>query len=440
MAEGPVDPVAAKQEVEARLALVRAEVELAKAQAELTTVSTAPDQSVAAAQREQARIDAAKALLDARSGLSTSTAAADLAAAKARFGTIEAASNAPTGAVTVTNGAGKGEAILLAARATRIASEMVAKDVGAAVKDKAVVIVPGVESPQFGYYLQFAARAALLTRLVGDATSAVSDARVQGRELQPEGVTGGKVANESAFAVAGAALETLNRLGSYFRSEYSVFSIDVAGDTPQLMNAMAGTLLRNVDWRPSKVIITGLALPKVDDAVALTQKLDEAAARLKTGVANTRTDLSGAKAAAEKEKVPEKKAKYEKATAIYEAALATASLTLAKVDELILSLTAADASGVLPLSRILRDKLAYDAAHSDGAMVLFIDVRSTSAGAYTKKNLWTFFGGMPFHVMGGVTVAYALVDPKRGVLASGIAPVHGGYKRVNDVEGALLRN
>lgn len=436
MAQDTVDPKAAKEAMDAQTALIRAQIDLIKAQSDLKAASTPPNEAITEAQAQQARIDAAKALVDARAGLSTSTAAADLAAIQERFGTVAAPANAATGTVTVGTNGGKGEATLLAARAVRLAAAKVKSEIGTLVAGKPLVIVPGIEAPQFGNYLQFEARSKLVKDLLTDATTAASGALQEGRSQLPDAAASGGPATESAFAVAGVALETLNRLGAYFRSDYSVYSLDVAGDTPQLMSAVAGAL-NTGDHRPGKLTVTNMTLPKVLDATNLLADLIATAKPLRDGAAALRAEAAAARQAASAERDAARKGRFEKAAGTFESGSTAANLALAKVDELLIGLTVADSAGVLPLNRILREKLAYDAVNADRARVLFVDVRSTSAGAYSKKNLMTFFGGMPFYVMGGVTVAYTLVGPDSGVLASGVVPVHGGYRKVNRVQGLI---
>ncbi|WBS00120.1 hypothetical protein OU994_17505 [Pseudoduganella sp. SL102] len=57
---------------------------------------------------------------------------------------------------------------------------------------------------------------------------------------------------------------------------------------------------------------------------------------------------------------------------------------------------------------------------------------------YTEKNLWTLFGTMPFHVMGGAVVSCSLFDLGSGnLLASKTIPVHSGFYPVKDLAASI---
>jgi hypothetical protein len=91
------------------------------------------------------------------------------------------------------------------------------------------------------------------------------------------------------------------------------------------------------------------------------------------------------------------------------------------------ALGVADAKGQIIATRISQEKAVVDQLiATPPALALIVDVRAMASGFYSKKNLWTLFGMIPFYVMGGAAVAFQLVD-KDGVLrASDLVPIHGG--------------
>jgi hypothetical protein len=69
----------------------------------------------------------------------------------------------------------------------------------------------------------------------------------------------------------------------------------------------------------------------------------------------------------------------------------------------------ATASSSPTLAAILQQCVAYQASNNSG--VLLLRVHSASGGLYTKKNLWSAFGAMPFYASGGVVISYSFTKP-----------------------------
>ena len=100
-------------------------------------------------------------------------------------------------------------------------------------------------------------------------------------------------------------------------------------------------------------------------------------------------------------------------------------------------LTAADDKGNIPLTTVVRDTVVADTL-KNGGMLLVAKVQKAVGSFYTKKNMWTLFGGMPFYNMGGVVVSFALLDGAAGtVIQAGIVPVHGGFVKSNRVQATV---
>jgi hypothetical protein len=118
---------------------------------------------------------------------------------------------------------------------------------------------------------------------------------------------------------------------------------------------------------------------------------------------------------------------------LYEQGAAVLRKAITKSEEFISALSVADAKGVAPITKIALEKAICDELKGEEALALVLDVRAMVGGYYTKKNLFTFLGGMPFYVMGGAVVTYYLVDKKGKVKKAGLVPVHGGYAPVQEV-------
>lgn len=101
-----------------------------------------------------------------------------------------------------------------------------------------------------------------------------------------------------------------------------------------------------------------------------------------------------------------------------------------RFDELVASL-AAVTDGV-PLAVHIADEKTVSEKLEAGSRLVFLRLNTPAGGRYTRKNLWTFFGTMPFYVSGGVIASYVVVDPNTGgVLTAGQQTVHSGYHKLH---------
>jgi hypothetical protein len=135
-----------------------------------------------------------------------------------------------------------------------------------------------------------------------------------------------------------------------------------------------------------------------------------------------------------------KSARLQQATKFYDQAAALLRNAIAKADEFITALGTADAKGVLLITKLAQEKSVCDELTRENTLALVLDLRAAVGGYYTKKNLWTFLGRMPFFAMGGAVVTYFLLDRDGQLLASGLVPVHSGYEAVDNVPGLVNRS
>jgi hypothetical protein len=415
------DPIEDLKQKEARLkaetALLRAEADVTKAQAELIAAGKAPDAAIVATAAEKARLEAQKAALDAAKALSDAKKGADLAAAQASIGTVTGSNI--EGTVTVKGDAGKGEATLLAARAITRAADKLVEAITNAVDGKRVVLMQGVESPQFGNYRQFLLQQAAVERMFKNADIEADRLSKQGKELESVRI----LESMAILTTAGVAIDAAAKLGSYFMSNYEVGSLSLTPDTEQLVSAVANRLL----GKARSVALPARRVPQSSEFSTTIEKLAQLTTDAETKAVRLSVDAQRARSASTGDKE-----QLQKAAAAYEQGTVLLRKVISKAEEFVAGLAVADTKGVLLITKIAQEKAVCDELNSE-ALALFLDVRAMIGGYYTEKNLWTFFGGMPFHAMGGVVVTYYLVDKNGDVHGSGLIPVHSGYAAVSKV-------
>jgi hypothetical protein len=414
------------EKIKAEAAMLRAQADLIKATAELAAANKLPDPAVAASNAEKARLDAAKGVLDSSKALADAKKAADLASVQAAIGS--ATGSNIEGTVTLKQDAGKGEATLLAAKALQTAAATIAAAVGAKVDGRRVLLLQGAEPLQFATYRQFLMQTDLLKRGF-DVAQSEAESAVQ----RAEALLADRPLGEAAppVSIAGAVIDAAAKLGSYFMTNYESGGIALTADVEQLAAAVAGGLLAR-NPRP-EVVLPARRTPRADDfsvmVAPLVDRIKDADTRAgaATKLAADLKTRAGAATPADP--------RLQSAAKACEDAAAALKKAISKAEEFVASLGVADAKGVLLITKIAQEKVVADElAAKPGALALLLDVRSTAGGYYTKKNLWTFLGRMPFFVMGGVVVTHYLVDADGAVQASGLTPVHGGYMSVAEVE------
>jgi hypothetical protein len=143
-------------------------------------------------------------------------------------------------------------------------------------------------------------------------------------------------------------------------------------------------------------------------------------------------------AAADQATDPAKKAALDEVAALYGRAAEAYTVAQKRFDDLLVSLAMVDKDGVPQVALIIDQKTLAEALAA-GAYALFVRLNSSAGGYYTKKNLWTFFGDMPFFVSGGAIASYLAVDGASGsVKAAGQFQVHSGYHKLHKVEERFL--
>lgn len=373
-------------------------------------------------------------------------AAATLAAAIATAKQGEAASKAATlktdtavadsgytGAVTAGSGAGGVEAQLLASQAVNEATATIVKSaLIELLAGKTVALYAGEELPNFAPLTTYRAQLFLLQKALVDATNLLEKTN---NAHNPAGFVGTRFAP----VIVGAALDAANKLLGFFRTDYAVNGVEVKLDDLVILNAFANRLL--AEGRGVVVKTPSLYYPPVAaEGSAILAELNT--------LATTRTKLleslnecgrlrDGFVASAATEKDETLKAQQIESAGLLKDAVTQANVALAAYDLFLTKLGTADEKGRVPLANILHlDELSTTLAHN--GYLLSAKITSSGGSYYTRRNMWTLFGGMPFFNMGGVVVTYTLVEGKTGnIVAAGVLPVDGGYVKNNKLKAFL---
>lgn len=395
---------------------------------------------------QEARLEAAKSaksIADAEKA----QADAELAAASAKIGAVP--SSGISGSVKVEQGAASFETALLAARATVTASEQIAIAVvaatgtsastvpapaGATAAKKLLVFAAG-EVPDFQATTGFLAQRAVVLQALVDAVSESEDAK---KPLAAPGTT-------ESIAAVGVALEAVTKLLGFFKSDFEVRGNDVAADHALLAKVVTGELLKKrkdfeptlylkAAFNPTSVAAVGTLFKK--DLESLNFQRNKAVSALterELDVSSLQTESS--KIAGETAADKEKRRQLGEQQKRHQGAVDKLKSALTAYDTLVGKLASPDAS----VAAMIREYEVWSALNDPSSLMLIVKMDKAGGSNYVEKNLWTSFGVMPFKVMGGVIASYTLFQGSSGaVLAAGVVPVHGGYKKVNEV-GDLFR-
>ncbi|WP_158277293.1 hypothetical protein [Opitutus sp. ER46] len=425
MADTPnLDNPSTPEDFKALAALRTAQAEAIKAETTLLT----------------AKKDLAKAQTPdpAAAAITAATQAASLAAQQRALSDSEAAIlkntlSVPTaeykGEVKVGDKAGTIEAALLASRAITIAAEKIAATVG----DKArgpIVLFGSSDLPDFQALIAFDAQFNAIDAAVSRAAAKLKAAATT--EAPRKSIT-----EVITPAVIGAGLEAVDKLLGFFRTDYSVQGVAIANDDLLLLSALAGSLSNKsmtvevpalynssavLQTSPVLLHLQGLAQRRIE----LQQAYDAAVASLEV--------LNNAAAHGTEQEKREATATL----ATLKPAVEQARITLASYDAFLTKLTTADEKGKFAVVTVVQQDAVRNKLKA-AAHLMIARVSTTGGTCYTRKNLWSFLGTMPFFTMGGVVVSYTLIDGRTGaVISAGTIPVDGGFYKVNRLPPEIL--
>ncbi len=390
------------------------------------TTTTSLDELAKLKALEEARkatFDAAKAAADSRKA----AVEAQTAASVAKIGTVTGQSSIQ-GTVTMGTYGAKAEGVLLVTRSTRLAAQEIAPTLKPALdtyKARSVLILNGTsdlatpDAIQFDLQVHSINSAITLARAYFAQAKAVDTPQIVSK-ANSQGTT-----RAAPLAIAGALLDGVTKLGSYFMTDYSFGSVEVSTTSQLVANALVSALRQN-DITNEIVIPANVV---ASDAQAVFTDLDA----IQVQYLPIPAEQAEAKARfAELSKGTGPKAVQ--AAALYSQADAAATRATTAYEKLMTGLLADPAEGKEALVvRIVRQKTVQ--AKLKTAPLLLLLNSEEAAAYYTKKNLWTFLGGPPLYTMGGVSLTYTLYENNGGaILAAGTVAKHGGYRSVKAVE------
>lgn len=334
---------------------------------------------IARANELKAQYEASKAKSDA-----------EAAAVKAKFGPL--ADYTTEGTVEAGENAGKLEATLLAAEATRqsaghiVAALCNSNKVGGAATlcaaNSTADLILMAEADQLTFDSYDAFRLQLLS-VRDEMTSAM-----------------GSTCPTSTPAFTESSLAGLSTVvsiaGNLLRSDYKLSHIEVTPSDSLLLKAFVqqarGKVHGNL-WAPA------IAPQRID--LVNNPALKELAADLK--LRNEVKECADKLAKKPKGKKPDPQ-------------LAKMVKAIERFDAFYTSLGTADDKGTVPLAVIARQAALSEVMAKPTTYVLTLKADMAGGSAYTKKNFATFLGTMPFSVSGGSLVSYTLVKGREGAM------------------------
>lgn len=214
------------------------------------------------------------------------------------------------------------------------------------------------------------------------------------RPVAPNGeVAGGSI------AAAGAIVNTIANL---FRADYTIYGIAVTSDQTLLTKGVALAFLR---YRlPNRVYMPDLspvsALEEDNPAVRRLAVLDALRAKAAESTA-ARTRLDAA---------------------------------IKAYDDAVAALTTAT-DGKPPLLTSIIRQASTARLIREGGLLVVTNVHIMGGTSYTKKNFFTFLGGMPYFVSGGALASYVVQDSLAGPVRDTLTiPITSGFHRANQLD------
>lgn len=213
-----------------------------------------------------------------------------------------------------------------------------------------------------------------------------------------EEVSGGSAAGVGAV---------VNTIANLFRADYTLYGIALTADQSLLEKRVALAFMSS-----------GLSNPVYLPDLSPVGPLDDSnPAVRRIAILDTLRDLASA------------------STSV--AARPRLDAAIAAYDDAVLALTTSTDGKQPLLSIILRQARTADLIRRGGYLVV-TNVHIMGGTSYTKKNFFTFLGGMPYFVSGGALASYIVQDGLNGpTLDAFTIPVTSGFHRANQVDRAF---
>jgi murein L,D-transpeptidase YcbB/YkuD len=344
-----------------------------------------------------------------------------------------------TNSVTVKDKAGSMEASLLMAQAlSPIAATITAALKQAGPKGK-IFVFPGDGPVDVSLWELFDFRAKALDtqfssieklgqeldkRYKALATATVQSTRVVDREI----------VEKSAVVGMTAGLEAVSKAFSYFASDYEAGGFDLEEDDEILVSAVAAQKGDLEFYVPTQLPQHNAGKEIYETLTTLGQRAEyqnvwTVAAGLRSADLTKRATAARQDASAMKELASD-----------YDDAIVKATAAVQSYTGLTTAISSTAADNPLPLSAIIKQK-ALASAFGSSDHGLFLTMYSANGGYYTKKNLWTAFGAMPFYASGGAVAHFRLIDRVDSQVAvAGVVSFACAYRKVTKVAGGKVQS
>jgi hypothetical protein len=433
---------------------------------EAERIKTQAEANKAAAEAQTAAADALKA-----------NAALGNAKVKSLFGEVE--NGGIDGSVTTGENAGVAEAALLAAQGLRVLSDEIASDLDTIIGNKKVWLVSDENIPGLGAMVTFELQSQKIEKdtlaALAEADTVLSDAK----NLDMYDTSAESTSRESVAGVItgiGAGLDVLSKIGKYFQSQYTVsgVNIEILGDKP-LVDALAGSLSQRgkVVYTPSRFhpafsapisIKENEVFKKLSDLTDLVPNLmekhsllqghiqtdakekirrDSALAEFKKKLAaikdtDANADSQRGDFNAKISKISQLESEWALIKGRIDVAVAKVVASITSVSQYVDGLTSkANDQPRPPIVDLVLENHMLKALRS-GDILFIANLTGVKGSQYTRKNLWTFFGKLPFYHMAGAVVNYSVIDgPKGNVLKADTVMHHSGFMKSHKVKEAL---
>jgi hypothetical protein len=420
----PTEPPPNADDIQKQIDALKKQKELLDAQKALTPDALQLADQMARAKAAKDFADAQKALAEAKKA----EAEAQSAAFKATVGDVPASPY--SGTIDVRPNTGEIEAALLAARAVREAAVTIDSTIRRSLTANGnIVVMAAADVPTFQSLIAYRAQVGIVRTALEDAIKKATPAPDPKQRITP------------IVGAAGTVLDAANKLLSFFRTDYIVGGVTVTLDDLLAVAEVANLLRQTRDGKAFVVTIPAIYNPKALSDPARFLVTDVRDLSLKKQEADGLTKAQDAvvdefSKKANDEKDPIKKAALQKraddAKALADGLRSASTLFNTWFGKL----TVVDDKGTSALVTIVKEKTISDQLATGHFLVL--KIQKAGGGYLVKKNMWTFFGGMPLYHMGGAAVSFVLFDGASGnVAVAGVVPVHGGFVKAGNVRATL---
>jgi hypothetical protein len=240
--------------------------------------------------------------------------------------------------------------------------------------------------------------------------------------LDSERLTSGGAAQALAPA---AALTLLNTAANLFRSDYAVQGVAVSPDDALLAKSVAAAAIGRVT--------APVILPAIYRPAALAP--DNPLLILITGIESNRTRANelARQHTATGTNLKRRGKRDAKQVEAHAAVAGQLNAAVKSYDDYVTKISTPSDKGLSELAEAAR-QMQMRADLAAGSYLLSLKMNAAGGSSYTKKNFWTFLGGVPFHVSGGTTASYALINGREGTVAgAGTYGAAGGFKSIGRI-------